>query len=78
MVFSVAWGKRPCRRKAIKPAKKPRKASSGQTEMLMSIQSKKPKESATKKPAARPHRKRPDAADGRADRLWNIGEWPVR
>ncbi len=44
--------------KAAKPAKKPRKASSGQKEMLMPIEGKKPaKEAAAKKPAARPQRK---------------------
>ncbi|MGL3104881.1 Ku protein [Bradyrhizobium sp. BR 1432] len=41
-----------------KPAKKARKAAAGQKEMLMPIQGKKSaKEAATKKPAARPHRK---------------------
>jgi DNA end-binding protein Ku len=41
-----------------KPAKKPRKASAGQKEMLMPISGKKPaKEAAAKKPAARPQRK---------------------
>lgn len=41
-----------------KPAKKPRKASSGQKEMLMPIQGKKPaKEAGTKKPAAGRQRK---------------------
>jgi DNA end-binding protein Ku len=43
--------------KAPKPAKKPRKAAAGQKEMLMPIEGKKPKEAATKKPAARPQRK---------------------
>ncbi|MCW2189495.1 DNA end-binding protein Ku [Bradyrhizobium elkanii] len=43
--------------KAAKPAKKPRKASSGQKEMLMPIEGKKPKETAAKKPTARPQRK---------------------
>ncbi|WP_407116145.1 Ku protein [Bradyrhizobium sp. LMG 9283] len=42
---------------AAKPAKKPRKASSGQKEMLMPIEGKKPKETAAKKPAAKPQRK---------------------
>jgi DNA end-binding protein Ku len=42
--------------KASKPAKKPRKASSGQKEMLMPIAGKKPKEAVAKKPAARPQR----------------------
>jgi DNA end-binding protein Ku len=40
-----------------KSAKKPRKASAGQKEMLMPIAGKKPKEAAAKKPAARPQRK---------------------
>jgi DNA end-binding protein Ku len=43
--------------KAAKSAKKPRKAAAGQKEMLMPIESKKPKETAAKKPAARPQRK---------------------
>jgi DNA end-binding protein Ku len=43
--------------KAAKPSKKPRKAASGQKEMLMPIEGKKPKDTATKKPAARPQRK---------------------
>jgi len=43
--------------KAAKPAKKPRKAASGQKEMLMPIQGKKPKEGAAKKPTARPQRR---------------------
>jgi len=43
---------------AEKPAKKPKKASAGQKEMLMPIAGKKPaKEAAAKKPAARSHRK---------------------
>jgi DNA end-binding protein Ku len=43
---------------AEKPAKKPKKASAGQKEMLMPIAGKKPaKETAAKKPAARSHRK---------------------
>jgi DNA end-binding protein Ku len=43
---------------AEKGAKKPRKASSGQKEMLMPIAGKKAsKEAAAKKPAARAHRK---------------------
>ena len=41
---------------AKKPAKKPRKASSGQKEMLMPIAGKKPKETAAKKPT-KPQRK---------------------
>jgi DNA end-binding protein Ku len=41
-----------------KPAKKSKKASAGQKEMLMPIPGKRPpKESAAKKPAAKPHRK---------------------
>ncbi|WFU54792.1 Ku protein [Bradyrhizobium pachyrhizi] len=41
-----------------KPAKKPRKAASGQKEMLMAIEGKKPaKEAAAKKAAAKPQRK---------------------
>lgn len=43
--------------KAAKPTKKPRKASSGQKEMLMPIEGKKPKETAAKKPVAKPQRK---------------------
>lgn len=43
--------------KGAKPAKKARKASSGQKEMLMPIEGKKPKETAAKKPAAKPQRK---------------------
>jgi DNA end-binding protein Ku len=44
--------------KAGKPAKKPRKASAGQKEMLMPIQGKKPaKEAAAKKPATGQRRK---------------------
>ncbi|WP_461327614.1 non-homologous end joining protein Ku [Bradyrhizobium huanghuaihaiense] len=43
---------------AAKPAKKPKKASAGQKEMLMPIAGKKPaKEGPAKKPAARPQRK---------------------
>jgi DNA end-binding protein Ku len=43
---------------ASKPAKKSKKASPGQKEMLMPIQGKKPaKEAAAKKPAAKSHRK---------------------
>jgi DNA end-binding protein Ku len=41
-----------------KPAKKPRKAASGQKEMLMPIAGKKPaKEAAAKKTASKPQRK---------------------
>ncbi len=43
--------------KAGKQAKKPRKAAASQKEMLMSIEGKKPKEAAAKKPSARPQRK---------------------
>jgi DNA end-binding protein Ku len=50
-------GKEGAPAKAANPAKKPRKASSGQKEMLMSIEGKKPKEAAAKKPSARPQRK---------------------
>jgi DNA end-binding protein Ku len=43
---------------ASKPSKKPRKAASGQKEMLMPIEGKKQaKEPTAKKPAARPQRK---------------------
>jgi DNA end-binding protein Ku len=51
-------GKAAVSAKAAKPAKKPRKATSGQKEMLMSIEGKKPaKEAAAKKPASKPQRK---------------------
>ncbi len=41
-----------------KPAKKAKNAAAGQKEMLMPIAGKKPaKETAAKKPSARPHRK---------------------
>ena len=44
--------------KPSKPSKKPRKAASGQKEMLMSITGKKPpKEAAAKKPASKQQRK---------------------
>jgi DNA end-binding protein Ku len=43
--------------KAAKPAKKPRKAASGQKEMLMPIEGKKPKAAVTKKPAAKSQRR---------------------
>ncbi|MET4201953.1 DNA end-binding protein Ku [Bradyrhizobium sp. LA8.1] len=44
--------------KAVKPAKKPRKAAAGQKEMLMTIQGKKPvKEAAAKKPVTGQRRK---------------------
>jgi DNA end-binding protein Ku len=43
--------------KATKPAKKPRRAASGQKEMLMPIAGKKAKETPAKRPAARPQRK---------------------
>jgi DNA end-binding protein Ku len=49
-------GKEAAPAKAAKPAKKPRKASSGQKEMLMPIEGKKAKEAA-KKPAAGARRK---------------------
>ena len=42
--------------KPSKPAKKPRKAASGQKEMLMPIQGKKAKETG-KKPTSKPQRK---------------------
>jgi len=50
-------GKEATPAKAAKSGKKPRKASSGQKEMLMPIEGKKPKETAAKKPAAKPQRK---------------------
>ena len=50
-------GKEAAPAKAAKPAKKVRKAASGQKEMLMSIEGKKAKEAPAKKPAARPQRK---------------------
>ena len=51
-------GQEPAPAKSVKPAKKPRKASRGQKEMLMPIEGKKPaKEAAAKKPAAKPQRK---------------------
>jgi DNA end-binding protein Ku len=43
--------------KAGKPAKKPRKATAGQKEMLMTIEGKKAKEAPEKKRATRPQRK---------------------
>jgi DNA end-binding protein Ku len=43
--------------KRSKPPKKPRKTSSGQKEMLMSIDGKKAKETPAEKPASRPRRK---------------------
>jgi DNA end-binding protein Ku len=43
--------------KQSKRSKKPRKAASGQREMLMPIVGKKAKEAPAKKPAARPQRK---------------------
>jgi len=43
--------------KPSKPAKKPRKAASGQKEMLMPIAGKKAKETTAKKPMSRPQRK---------------------
>lgn len=50
-------GKEAAPAKVAKPTKKPRKASSGQKEMLTPIEGKKPKEAAAKKPAARSQRK---------------------
>lgn len=51
-------GKKAAPAKAAKPAKKPRKAASGQKEMLMPIEGNKAaKETAPKKPAAGPQRK---------------------
>ncbi|WFU21145.1 Ku protein [Bradyrhizobium sp. CB1717] len=51
-------GKEAAPAKAGKPAKKPNKGASGQREMLMPIEGKKPaKEAAAKKPAAKPQRK---------------------
>ncbi|RXH05947.1 Ku protein [Bradyrhizobium vignae] len=51
-------GKEAAPANAAKPAKKPKKASAGQKELLMPIAGKKPaKEAAAKKPAARPQRK---------------------
>ena len=45
-------------RRAVREAKKARKAAAGQKEMLMPIAGKKPaKESVAKKPAAKPQRK---------------------
>jgi DNA end-binding protein Ku len=44
-------------RAAAKPAKKSKKASAGQKEMLMPIQGKKPRETPVKKTAARQQRK---------------------
>src|SRR5882672_11473636 len=43
--------------KGSKPAKKPRKVSSGQKEMLMPIAGKPPKEASGKKPTTKPQRK---------------------
>jgi DNA end-binding protein Ku len=50
-------GNEPAPAKVAKPAKKPRKATGGQKEMLMSIEGKKPKETAAKKPAPGARRK---------------------
>jgi DNA end-binding protein Ku len=50
-------GKEAAPAKGDKPVKKPRKAASGQKEMLMPIEGKKTKEVPTKKPAAKPQRK---------------------
>jgi DNA end-binding protein Ku len=50
-------GKEAALAKAAEPAMKPRKPTAGQKEMLMPIEGKKPKETETKKSAARPQRK---------------------
>ncbi len=50
-------GKEAAPAKTAKPAKKPRKAASGQKEMLMPIEGKKAKEAPEKKQATRPQRK---------------------
>ena len=50
-------GQEPAPAKSLKPAKKPREVSRGQKEMLMPIEGEKPKETAAKKPAAKPQRK---------------------
>ena len=50
-------GKEAAPAKAAKPAKTPRKPTAGQKEMLMPIEGKKPKETQTKKSAAKPERK---------------------
>ena len=50
-------GKEAAPAKAGKPAKKQKKASPGQKEMLMPIEGKKPRETAAKKPSARPQRR---------------------
>jgi DNA end-binding protein Ku len=50
-------GKEAAPAKVAKPAKKPRKAATGQKEMLMSIEGKKAKEAPAKKPASKPQRK---------------------
>ena len=55
--WSVDGKSAPEPKPAKKSGKKPRKAAVGQKEMLMPIAGKKPKEAATKKPAARSHRK---------------------
>jgi DNA end-binding protein Ku len=59
LMEALRWsvGKEAAPAKAAKPAKKVRKAASGQKEMLMSIEGKKAKEAPAKKPAARPQRK---------------------
>jgi len=50
-------GKEAAPAKLAKPTKKPRKAASGQKEMLMPIEGKKAKEAPAKKPASKPQRK---------------------
>ena len=62
--------------KLSKPSKKPRKAASGQKEMLMSIVGKKPaKEAAAKKTASKPQRKSPSNSGGSgADLLLNAAK----
>jgi DNA end-binding protein Ku len=50
--LAVGW-----RRETSKPSKKPRKAASGQKEMLMPIEGKKAKETPAKKSASKPQRK---------------------
>jgi DNA end-binding protein Ku len=60
VVYWSVGGRAAETREPKKPAKKSKKASAGQKEMLMPIAGKKPaKESAAKKPAARSHRKSP-------------------
>jgi len=54
---SVGKGGRAGDGSKAKPARKPRKAASGQKEMLMPIEGKKPEETVAKRSAARPQRK---------------------